>query len=90
MLGIYLTTQIQSYVAHNPNVLPHVFTAKHRWDKFIKLTGNHQKDFAYQAVVTHKYIKEIGKDKIVALFEVNKNNIPLLRNAWVEVGIPYK
>lgn len=45
MLGIYLTTQIQSYVAHNPNVLPHVFTAKHRWDKFIKLTGNHQKDF---------------------------------------------
>jgi hypothetical protein len=97
-------------VPHNPNVLPHIFTKKHRWDKFIKLTGNPEKDFEKLAmfledqkilqcprrldfergsILTYKYTKEIGGDKIVALFEINKENISLLRNAWVEVGIPY-
>ena len=99
-----------SIVPHNPNVLSHVFTKKHRWDKFIKLTGNHEKDFeklalfleeqgilhcereidwAYKGVTTYKYTKEIGKDKIVALFEINKENLPLLKNAWVDIGAPY-
>ena len=99
-----------SIVAHNPNVLPHVFTKKHCWDKFIKLTGDHQKDFeklvvfledqkilqyprkldyARNSVITYKYTKQIGRDKIVALFEINKQNLPLLKNAWVEVGIPH-
>lgn len=95
---------------HNPNVLPHVFTKKHRWDKFIKLTGNHEKDFqnlasflesqkilqcerklnwSHESVTTYKYVKQIGRDKIVAIFDINKDNLPLLRNAWVEIGAPY-
>ncbi len=98
-----------SIVAHNPNVLPHVFTKKHQWDKFIKLTGDHEKDFeklvaflenqkilqcsreidyAHKGVITYKYTREIGKDKIIALFEINKKNVPLLKNAWVEAKIP--
>lgn len=101
---------VGTIVPHNPNVLPHIFTKKHRWDKFINITGNHEKDFeklalfleeqqilhcqrkldwAYGSVTTYKYTKQIGKDRIVALFEINKNNLPLLRNAWVEVVIPY-
>lgn len=91
-----------SIIPHNPNVLPHIFTKKHLWDKFIQLTGNHQKDFEnlvkflenqnilrcyreisydYGGIITYKYIKEMGGDRIVALFEINKRNIPLLRNA---------
>lgn len=99
-----------SIIPHNPNVLPHIFTKKHRWDKFISITGDHRKDFEkltefleshdilrcprelsydYGGILTYKYTKEIGGDKIVALFEVNKDKIPLLRNAWVEVGAPF-
>jgi len=100
-----------SIIPHNPNVLPHIFTKKHRWDKFITLTGDHQKDFeklatflekhrilqctrridySYKAVITYKYTKVIGSETIVALFEITKDGIPLLRNAWVEVKIPYR
>ncbi|MDN3506607.1 MAG: tetratricopeptide repeat protein [Simkaniaceae bacterium] len=99
-----------SIIPHNPNVLPHIFTKKHRWDKFIKLSGNLEKDFdslvlflerqgilqcereidwAHKSVTTYKYTKEIGRDKITAIFEINKENLPLLRNAWVEIGAPY-
>ena len=37
-------------VPHNPNVLPHILIKKHRWDKFIKLTGNPEKDFEKLAI----------------------------------------
>ncbi|MCK5604979.1 hypothetical protein KAR91_24025 [Candidatus Pacearchaeota archaeon] len=78
--------------------------------KFIKLTGNHEKDFEKLAlfleeqkilhyprklnyerggVITYKYTKDMGREKIVALFEINKEDLPLLRNAWVEVNPPY-
>jgi len=97
-------------VPHNPNVLPHIFTKKHHWDKFIKLTGNHEKDFKILVqfledqkilqcpckldfergcVVTYKYTKDMGREKIVALFEINKENLPFLRNAWVEIKPPH-
>lgn len=97
-------------IPHNPNVLPHIFTKKHHWDKFIKLTGDHKKDFetlvlflekqkilqcdreinwAFKGITAYKYTKRIGRDRIVALFEINKANLPLLRNAWVEIGTPY-
>ena len=99
-----------SIVPHNPNVLPHVFTKKHHWDKFIKITGNHEKDFEklalfleeqkilqcsrklnyeHGSVITYKYTKDMGREKIIALFEINKEGLPLLRNAWVEVKLPY-
>lgn len=46
-------------------------------------------DYKRGGVITYKYTKEIGMDTIVALFEINTENVPFLRNAWVEVGVPY-
>lgn len=109
-MAVLKKAQAGSIVPHNPNVLPHVFTKKHHWDKFITVTGNHEKDFeqlamflekqrilqcersidwSHQGVITYKYTKQMGKDRIVALFEINEQNLTLLRNAWVEVGVPY-
>ena len=46
-------------------------------------------DFERGGIVTYKYTKDMGRDKIVALFEINEKNLPLLRNAWVEPKPPY-
>lgn len=96
-----------SIVAHNPNVLPHIFTKKHCWDKFIELTGDHKKDFkklvifleeqqilycerelvgSFNSVKSYTYTKQVGRDKIVAIFDINDEKMPLLKNAWVEIG----
>lgn len=99
-----------SIVPHNPNVLPHVFTKKHHWDKFIKMTGNHEKDFKKLAIFleeegilqcprkldferggifVYKYTKDMGRDEIVALFEITEKGLPFLKNAWVKPKPPY-
>jgi len=99
-----------SVVAHNPNVVPHVMQKRHRWDKFVRLTGHNQGDFkkvtafleeieilkchreldySFKSVKTYFYRKNIGNDTIVAMFEVNKNKLPLLKDAWVEIKPPY-
>lgn len=41
-------------------------------------------------IQTYRYSKEIGKNKIVGVFEIREDGIPLFRNAWVEVMLPYK
>lgn len=97
-------------VPHNPNVLPHIFTKKHQWDRYISLTGDHKKDFAklaeflekqhifsgktkindwFTGVCSYEYRQTIGRDTIVAIFDVNKENVHLLKNAWIEVNVPY-
>jgi tetratricopeptide (TPR) repeat protein len=43
-------------------------------------------DFSTSVIKTYRYSKTIGNDTVIAVFEVCKNNIPLLRNAWVKVG----
>lgn len=97
-------------IPHNPNVPYHILVKKHRWEKFISITGNYEIDFKnltaflegqnilqcprkidfnYGGVITYRYTKEIGSDRIVAVFEITKDNVPLLRNAWIEVNVPY-
>jgi tetratricopeptide (TPR) repeat protein len=97
-------------VPHNPNVLPHIFTEKHQWNRFVALTGDHKKDFAklaeflenhhilsgepritdwFTGVCSYEYRLKMGNDTIVAIFDVNKENVHFLKNAWVEVDIPY-
>lgn len=49
-----------------------------------------EENFLFVGGVTYKYTKTIGKETIVAIFEVNKRNVPLLRNAWVQMETPYK
>lgn len=71
-------------IPHNPNVVPHVMQKKHRWDKHIRLSGNR-----FENIKTYFYRKKMEKDTIVAMFDVNKKGMPLLKNAWVEPNPPF-
>lgn len=100
-----------SIIAHNPNVIYHVLQNKHRWNRFIHMTGSPETDFkkvvaflekhqilqakrelefATAMVKTYRYTLMIEGEVVVATFEVTKNNMMLLRNAWVEVKVPYR
>lgn len=46
-------------------------------------------DFAFENVQTYFYRKNMGKDTIVAMFDVNKKGLPLLKSAWVEPNPPH-
>ncbi len=97
-------------IPHNPNVAHHVMQKKHRWDKYVRLSGNRSEDFkkittfleeieilkcerkldfSFESVKTYFYRKKMGNDTIVAMFDVNKKEMPLLKNAWVEPNPPF-
>lgn len=48
-----------------------------------------QLDFSFESVKSYFYRKNMGNDTIVAMFDVNKKKMPLLKNAWVEPKPPY-
>jgi len=46
-------------------------------------------EFSFNSIRTYRYKKKIGKNTVVAVFETNNQNVPLLRNAWIEVKPPH-
>lgn len=48
-----------------------------------------QLDFAFENIKIYFYRKKMEKDTIVAMFDVNKKGMPLLKNAWVEPNPPF-